>query len=132
MDKNFVGFIFATYQGASCGIEAICFQSVRDADDKIERQILSFEIVPGHPKAYRFNLEERAAVPDILLREEHEEHDEAMSRLHTTSVVGIGTGHVQSKLVNGTCYYLLLTKLSSYLSPPPFLHPFLHRVSSNS
>jgi len=82
LDKDFVGFIFSTYGGDACDIEAICFQSVRDATGKVERLTLPFEIVCGDPKAYTFNVQERASVAEILYKEEEEALVEAMERLH--------------------------------------------------
>jgi len=103
LDKDFIGMIFSCYGGDSCGIEVICFQTVRDSKGNPERLILPFEIVPGHPKAYGFNLQQRVAVGDILLSEEEDAFRDAYGRLEAAVNVDIASLHqVQSKLISAS------------------------------
>jgi len=78
LDSDFVGLIFATYltegsadTGSSHKNELVAFQSVRDADtNQLERKVVPVKIVASNPKALPFILNQRKAVPEMLMQEE--------------------------------------------------------------
>lgn len=103
MDGDFVGLIFATYLESGAdktthSNELVAFQAAKDGQ-KLTRKIVPVRIIAGLPKVVPFILQQRKAVPQILVQEEDEAYAEAMASLTSlTSSDAFTVEHAEDRL----------------------------------
>jgi len=104
MDGDFVGLIFATYLGSADKTthnnELVAFQAERESGGALTRKTIPCRIVSGLPKVMPFILQQRKAVPQILVQEEDEAYAEARASLSSlTPRDAISVDHTEDRLL---------------------------------